>query len=237
MSIFSKEVRSHIEKHGKEIRVIQQRGFPFKLPPGIPLPSLSGPKQMLFKAQYKVNGVSLEEAREGLLFASYRKFMDMKMETFSRKSRTRHFKINPFAKKFEEVLGGPFGQVGLRIGRSMANGMVNRLGLVEWEVSEDPVENPDLVSIHVKVTSKYFRGHFKFRVHRVPDGVIIDDDWTIEGGGSVQADSLPMANLVLTTHPLGFEQIVERIVEEVLAARSEGRPYVGEIGPPSEEIA
>jgi hypothetical protein len=114
--------------------------------------------------------------------------------------------------------------------------MVNRLGLVEWEMSEEPATNPDVVSIHVKLTSKYFGGHFKFRIHRDPEGVILDDDWLPEGGGDVRTSSLPMANLVLTTHPLGFEQIAERVVEEILQARREGRPYVGEIGPPSEEI-
>ncbi len=119
----------------------------------------------------------------------------------------------------------------------MAAAMVAMLGLVEWHMSEEPVTNPDLVTIHVKVTSRFFRGVFKFRVHRQPDGVIVDDDWLPEGGGDVRTATLPMANLVLQTHPLGFEQIVERVVEEIVQARKQGRPYIGQIGAPSREIA
>jgi hypothetical protein len=118
----------------------------------------------------------------------------------------------------------------------MADLMVRMLGLVEWEMSEEPVTDPDLVTIHVKLTSDLFGGHFKFRMSRAPDGVIVDDDWRPEGGSDVRTGTIPMANLVLMTHPLGFEQIVERVVEEILQARSQGRPYVGQIGAPSVEV-
>jgi hypothetical protein len=136
----------------------------------------------------------------------------------------------------EEVLGGMFGALGVRTGHAVAASMVAMLGLVEWEMSEEPAAGPDLFTIHVKVTSRFFGGHFKFRIHRQPDGVILDDDWLPEGGGDVRTPTLPMAALVLETHPVGFEQIAERVVEEIVQARHAGRPYTGQIGPPSEEL-
>jgi hypothetical protein len=236
MSIFSSDVRSRIQPYGKVTREIQQRGIPFNVPLGLPIVNPFSRKHLLFKARYKISGVTLEDVREGIFFASFRRFMDIKMETYCRSTRTRHFRINPFTKKLEEILGPKFGKMGIRTGDAVADFMVNMLGLVEWEMSEDPGDNPDLVSIHVKLTSKYFGGYFKFRIHRQPDGVILDDDWLPEGGGDVWTSTLPMGNLVLTTHPLGFEQIAERIVEEILAANGAGKTYKGEIGPPSEEL-
>jgi hypothetical protein len=236
MVMISGAARSRIRKFGKDTRAIQQSGIPFNIPVGVPIANPFVRKQMLFRARYKVTGVTLEEVREGVLFANFRDFMDMKMETFSRTARTRHFKINPFKKKFEEVLGSKLGKAGTRAADAVADSMVAMLGLVEWEMSEEPITNPDLVTIHIKVTSRFFGGHFKFRISREPDGVIVDDEWRPEGGGDVRAGSVPMANLVLATHPLGFEQIVERAVEEILQAQNQGRPYVGQIGPPSEEL-
>jgi hypothetical protein len=236
MVMISSAARSRIRKFGKDTREIQQSGIPFNIPLGVPVANPFAEKQLLFKARYKLTGVTLEDVREGVMFGNYRDFMDMKMETFSRKARTRHFKINPFKKKMEEVLGGKFGRMGIRTGDAVDDFMVAMLGLVEWQMSEDPITNPDVVTIHVDVTSKLFRGHFKFRIHREPDGVILDDDWLPEGGGDVRTGTIPMANLVLTTHPLGFEQIAERVVEEILQAQNDGRPYVGQIGPPSEEL-
>lgn len=236
MVMISREARSRIQKYGKTVREIQQQGIPFNVPIGLPIVNPFVEKQMRFKAQYKLTGVSLEEVREGLMFGDYRSFMDMKMETFSREARTRHFKLNPFTKKMEEVLGGKFGRAGVRTGHAVAAFMVRMLGLVEWEMSEDPVTSPDLACIDVKVTSRFFRGHFKFRIHREPDGVILDDDWLPEGGGDVRTPAFPMAFLVLNTHPLGFDQIAERVVEEIVQTRNAGRPYSGQIGPPIEEL-
>jgi hypothetical protein len=65
--------------------------------------------------------------------------------------------------------------------------------------------------------------------------VIVDDDWLPEGGGEVRAGSLPMAWLVLETHPVGFEQIVENLADEVVRAQREGRPYIGELKEPTPE--
>ena len=236
MVMISDAARSRIQTVGKPLREIQQSGIPFNIPIGVPVANPFVRKQLLFRARYKVTGVTFEDVREGVMFASFRDFMDLKMETFSRKARTRHFKINPFKKKFEEVLGNKFGSPGVRTTDAVSEFMVRMLGLVEWRMSEEPVTDPDLVTVHVDLTSKYFGGHFKFRISRQPDGVIVDDDWRPEGGADVRAGSIPMANLVLATHPLGFEQIVERVVEEILQAEQQGGPYVGQIGPPSEEL-
>ena len=237
MVMISSEARSRIEKYGKATLKIRQKGIPFNVRLFEPIVNPFVEKRMLFKAQYKLAGISLEDVREGLLFGDFSSFMDMKLDEFSRKSRTRHFKINPFTKKLEEVWGGKFGSVGVRTGHKVASAMVKMLGLVEWHMSDETDDNPDLVSIRVKVTSRFFRGVFMFRAHRQPDGVLVDDDWLPEGGGDVRTPSLPMANLVLQTHPLGFEQIVERITEEILQANTQGRPYVGQMGPSSIEIA
>jgi len=237
MVMISSEARSMIQDYGKKILEIEQNGIPFNVRLFVPVINPFAEKKLLFKAQYKVTGVSLEEMREGLLFGNFTSFMDMKVDEYNRKNRTRHFIINPFTKKLEEVWGGKFGKAGIRAGDSVAAGMVAMLGLVEWHMREEPITSPDLVTTHVNVTSRFFRGVFKFRVHRQPDGVIVDDDWTHEGGGDVRTATFPMANLVLSTHPLGFEQIVERVTEEVVQAKHQGRPYVGQIGPPSKEIA
>lgn len=236
MVMISSEAQSRIQPVGEVIREIQQRGIPFNVPVGVPIVNPFAEKQLRFKARYKLTGVTLEEVREGIMFANYRGFMDMKMETFSRKARTRHFKINPFTKKMEEKLGGTFGQAGVLTGHAVAASIVAMLGPVEWRMSEDPATSPDLACIHVKAGSWFWGGHFKFRIHRQADGVILDDDWLPEGGGDVRTPTLPMASLVLLTHPLGFEQIAQQVVEEIIQARNAGRPYTGQIGPPSEEI-
>lgn len=236
MVMISSAARSRIQKFGTVTREIQQSGVPFNIPLGVPLANPFVRKQLLFRARYKLTGVTLEDVREALMFASYRDFMAMTMETFSREARTRHFKLNPFKKKLAEVLGSKFGKVGTRATDAVADFMVAMLGLVEWHMTEEPITNPDLVTVHVDVTNKLFNGHFKFRISREADGVIVDDDWRPEGGGDVRTGTIPMANLVLMTHPLGFEQIVERAVEEILKARDQGRPYVGQIEPFSEAL-
>lgn len=233
----SNEARSLIQDYGKKTLEIQQKGIPFNVRLFVPVVNPFSEKRLLFKAQYKVSGVTLEEMMEGIMFGNFSSFMDMKVDEYDRKKKTRHFIINPFTKKLEEVWGGALGQVGVRAGHSVAAGMVAMLGLVEWHMREEPAPGPDLAAIHVNVTSRFFRGVFMFRVHRQPDGVVVDDDWLPEGGGDVRTATLPMGTLVLSTHPLGFEQIVERVTEEIVEARHQGRPYVGQIGPPSKDVA
>ncbi len=233
MVMISSEARARIEPYGQTIRRVRQRGIPFDIPIGVPILNPFVRKQMRFKARYRLRGLRLEDVREGIMFGDFTSFMDMKLEEFSREKRTRHFKLNPFTKKMEEVLGGKLGRLGVRIGHNVAAFMVRMLGLVEWHVAEEPVTGPDLVTIHVDVNSRFFGGHFKFRIHREADGVIVDDDWLPEGGGEVIAASLPMSWLVLKTHPLGFEQIVERVTDEIVGAQKAGRPYTGELTVPT----
>ncbi len=236
MVMISSEAQSRIADYGTKTLEIQQKGIPFNVRLFVPIANPFAEKQMRFKAQYKVAGVDLEDMREGLMFGNFTSFMDMKLDEYSRKDRTRHFIINPFTKKLEEVWGGALGRAGVAAGHGVAAAMVKMLGLVEWHMSEKATGKQDLAVIHVKVTSRFFRGVFLFRVHRQSDGVIVDDDWLPEGGGDVRTATLPMANLVLSTHPLGFEQIVQRAVEEILQAKKQGRRYEGQIGPPSREI-
>ena len=236
MPAISSAARSRIQKLGRETRRIRQSGIPIDVPLGVPIANPFAEKQLLFKGSYRLSGITLEDVREGLLFASYRDFMDIKSESFSRRARTRELVFNPFKKKLEEVLGGIFGKLGIRVAGAVADFMVGLLGLIEWRLSEEPAPDPDAASIHVAVKSKLFGGHFRFRIHREPDGVVLDDDWLPEAGANLRAGSLAMANLVLGTHPLGFEQIAERVVEEILQAHAQGRPYAGEIGPPSVDL-
>ncbi len=232
MVMISSEARSRIQKYGKETLEIGQKGLP-NVHLFVPLVNPFSEKRLYFKAQYKITGVSLEEMVEGIMFGNFTSFMDMKLDEYSRKNKTRHFKINPFTKKLEEVWGGTLGKVGVSAGHTVAAGMVAALGLVEWHMRMEPPPNPDLAAIHVNVDSRFFRGVFMFRVHRQPDCVIVDDDWLPEGGGDVRTATLPMGNLVLSTHPLGFEQIVERVTDKIVQARHKGSTYVGQIGPPS----
>jgi hypothetical protein len=234
--MISAEARSRIHQFGETVCEIEQSGIPFNVRLSVPIANPLASKQLLFRARYRLTGVDMDDVCQGIMFGNFRSFMDMKMETYSRARRTRHFTINPFTIKMGEVGQRYLGQFGRRKGRALAAFMVARLGLVEWELSEEPRTNPDLVSIHIGLKSKYFGGHFKFRITRGRDGVIVDDDWRPEGGGDVKTGSLRMANLVLVTHPLGFEQITERVVEEIVQAEAQSRPYVGQIGPPSEEI-
>lgn len=237
MVTVSREARQRILDHGTPVCRIRQRGVPFDVPPWLPLVNPFVEKRLLFRAQYRLAGITLAEAREGLLFADYSRFMDMKLEEFSRSGRTRHFRMNPFTKKLGEVLGPVLGQAGVRAGAAVAAFMVRMLGLVEWEMAEEKQASPDAVVVRVKVTSRFFRGLFLFRMKRDGDDVIVDDDWLPEDGGDVRTPAFPMGVLVLNTHPLGFEQIAEQAVEEILRARGAGRPYVGEIGPPAREVA
>jgi hypothetical protein len=237
MVTVSREARQRIREHGTTVCRIRQRGVPVDVPLWLPLVNPLVEKQLLFRAQYRLMGITLAEAREGILFADYSRFMDMKLEEWSRANRTRHFRMNPFTKKLGEVLGPVFGASGVRAGAAVAAFMVRMLGLVEWEMAEDEAPSPDLAVVRVKVKSRFFKGRFVFRIERDGEDVIVDDNWLPEGGGDVRTPAFPMGVLVLNTHPLGFEQIAEETVEEILRARAAGRPYVGEIDPSAREVA
>jgi hypothetical protein len=232
----SDEARSRIRAHGQNLRKILQAGIPFKVGIGVPIANPFVEKRLLLKTQFKLAGVDLEDVCVGLMFADFRSFWDMKLDDFSRKSRTRHFKINPFTKLLEEQLGGLLGKAGIRMADGVAGFMVALLGLVEWEMRQEPTADPDHASIRIKVASRFFRGRIAFRIHREVDGVIVADDWLPEGGGDMRTATLPMANVVLMTHPLGFKQMVQRAVDEILRAKQQGVPYKGEVGPPSRDI-
>jgi hypothetical protein len=154
MVMISSEARARIEPYGETVRCIEQRGVPFNVAVGVPILNPFVDKLMRFKAQYRLKGISLEEAREGIMFGNFHGFMDAKLEEFDREKRTRHFKINPFTKKFEEILGGKLGGLGTHAGHSMAATMVWALGLVEWHMTEQPMTDPDLAVIDVRVTSR-----------------------------------------------------------------------------------
>src|SRR3990172_7885372 len=87
MVMISDAARSRIQTVGKTLREIQQSGIPFNIPIGVPVANPFVRKPLLFRARYKVTGVTFEDVREGVMFASFRDFMDLKMETFSRKAR------------------------------------------------------------------------------------------------------------------------------------------------------
>ena len=221
---------------GTEIRTIAQHMVPFNIPLGIPLVNPFSDKQMHFRKQFKVTGVTVDEAGTGVLFANYRDFMDIKWETYSRARRTRHLQFNPFTKKLEET-GRKLGEAGEAAGRGTATLMGASLGFITWKISIDPASTADSVSLHFQTTNYLFSGHFKINAKTAPggDGVILEDDWTPEGGADMRTSFLPMANLVLATHPLGFEQMAAEFVAEVQRARASGTKYIGEIGPPSIE--
>lgn len=227
-------IQCRVEEYGRGVRCIKQKHVPFNTPLGLPFANPFADKQMLFRRQYKLTGVDLEEAREGIMFGNYRHLMDIKKETYSRKQRKRYLIFNPFTKEMERM-GRRAGELGAKTGRGIAALMVKMLGLIEWEVSEDPSTSEDEATINIKVTNKLFFGCFKIRIRRTPDGVILEDDWCPEGGADMRTKTLAMANVVLATHPKGFEQIAAQVVEEIDRAKRKGRTYIGEIGPPSEE--
>jgi len=235
MVMISDEARSLVQPVGTTLRRIRQGGVPFDVPIWLPLINPFVDKQVLFKTEYKLKHVSVDEVLEGVMFGDFRSFLDLKMEEYNRAEKTRHFTENPFTKKFEETLGPLFGRAGLWVGRSVAAVIVWALGLVEWHMTAEPRTSPDLASVHVHVAAGCFRGCFKFRVQREPDGVMLTDDWLPEGGGEVRTPTFPMAVLILNTHPMGIQQIAERVADEIVQARHAGKPYAGQIGPPSVE--
>ena len=221
---------------GTEIKTIGQQMIPFNIPLFVPLVNPFSDKQLHFRAQFRVTGVTVDEAVNGILFANFHEFMDIKWENYSRERRTRHLEFNPFTKKLEE-LGRNVGDVGEALGRGTAAVMGGVLGLITWKISVDPSSTDDSVRLYVDTVSDLFGGHFFLNAVASPDGdgVILEDDWTPEGGADMRSNFLAMANLVLSTHPLGFEQIASNFVEEVKRSRAAGTAYVGEIGPPSVE--
>ncbi|HSL23770.1 MAG TPA: hypothetical protein VK886_19715 [Vicinamibacterales bacterium] len=218
--------------YGDESRWIGQDLVPFEVPLGVPFVNPFSDKQMQFRRQYKVTGMSLEEACTGILFGNYRPFMDIREETYSRSARTRKLTFNPFTREMEQYAGYA-GELGKLSARGMAGMMVAMLGMVTWDITEEPRADPNVVSFLFKTTNRLFSGHFRIRVLAVDDGVIVDDDWTTAGGSDMRTSFLPMANLVLLTHPLGFNHIVRQMVEELKRAHAAGVPYRGEIGAPS----
>lgn len=224
-----------MEDYGRPVRWIEQSMIPFQTPLLLPIVNPFAHKQMHFRRQYKVTGITVEEAGNGVLFGSYRSFMDVRCETYDRMRRTRELTFNPFTLEMERY-GRMAGDLGEATGRGMASMMVSMLGLITWKITEDAGASQDRVSLNFKTTNAMFGGHFKILARRAPDGVILEDDWRPEGGGDMRTSYLAMANLALTTHPRGFEQIAENVVGEVTRAREKGVPYAGEIGPPSIEL-
>jgi hypothetical protein len=224
-----------ISDYGTEIRWIGQDLIPLQTPLGVPIVNPFSQKQMQFFKQYKVTGVTLEEARNGVLFGSYRPFMEIPEETYSRKRHTRHLTFNPFFKEMSKY-GEYAGSIGVRSGQTVASMMVMMLGMITWDITEEPQTNPKTISFRYKTTNRMFGGHFRIRVHELPDGVVLEDDWTTAGGNTMLTSFLPMSNLVLFTHPKGFHQIATNFVDEVKRARAARQPYKGEIGSPSIEL-
>lgn len=224
-----------LSDYGVEARWIGQDLVPLEVPLGIPIVNPFSHKQMQFFKQYKVTGISLAEARTGILLSNYRPFMDIKEETYSAARGTRHLIFNPFVKEMEKY-GEYIGSLGASSGGTVASMMGMMLGLITWDITEEPRTNPNTVSFEFKTTSRLFWGRFKIRAHQLDDGVLLEDDWTTRGGSDMRTSFLPMANLVLMTHPKGFEQIAAQLVDEIKRARAAGMPYRGEIGAPSVEL-
>jgi hypothetical protein len=221
-----------ITEVGDTIRAIGQRLVPFDIPLGVPLVNPLSHKQLRFRKEYKLSGVTVDEAVTGVLFADYRPFMDVREETYSRRRRTRRLVFNPFTRELEQV-GGQAGQTGEKAGRETARLMGATLGLITWEITVDHGASAERVGIRFGTSANLFAGHFKINVKTTGGGVILEDDWTPEGGADMRTHFLMMANLVLLTHPKGFEQIADAVVTEIRRARAAGVPYSGEIGAPS----
>ena len=220
---------------GDDVLWIGQSGIPFHTPLGVPLVNPFAEKQMQFLKRYRVTGVTLDEASTGILFGNYRPFMDVKEETYDRTRRTRHLTFNPFTREMEKY-GGYAGEVGVMVGQATAYMMQTALGTITWDIREEPGSPAGVASFEYRTTSRFFRGMFRIRAKTTEGGVVLEDDWTTDGGSDMRTSFLPMANLVLMTHPLGFEQIAQEFVEEVRRARAANAAYTGEIGAPSVEL-
>src|SRR5262249_14851190 len=155
-------------------------------------------------------------------------------EAYDRTRRTRHLVFNPFTREME-AYGGAIGSLGVASGQAVASVMQAALGTITWDIAERPSGESGVAAIEFKTASRFFCGHFWIRARDVDGGVILEDAWTVAGGSDMRTAYMPMANLVLMTHPKGFAQIAEQFVEEVRRARAGDVEYVGEIGPPSVE--
>jgi len=108
---------------GTEARWIGQDLVPLEVPLGVPIVNPFSHKQMQFFKQYKVTGISLDEARTGILLSNYRPFMDIKEETYSGTRGTRHLIFNPFVREMEKY-GESIGSLGVASGRTVYPGVV-----------------------------------------------------------------------------------------------------------------
>jgi len=224
-----------LSDYGTEDRWIGQDLIPLETPLGVPVVNPFSHKQMQFFKQYKVTGISFEEARTGVLFSNYRPFMDIREETYSRSRRTRRLVFNPFVRELEQY-GESVGSLGVMSGQSVGTMMGMMLGLITWDIAEERRTDPNVASFEFRTSNRLFSGRFRIRVRAVDDSVVLEDDWTTRGGSDMRTSFLPMANLVLLTHPKGFEHIAAQLVDEVKRARAAGVPYSGEIGAPSVEL-
>jgi uncharacterized membrane protein YgdD (TMEM256/DUF423 family) len=218
---------------GDTIRSIGQELVPFDIPLGVPLVNPLSQKQLRFRKEYEITGVTVDEAVTGVLFGNYRPFMDVQEERYSRRHRTRHLIFNPFTRELEQIGRQTTGEIGEKAGRGAATLMGAALGLIEWTISVNEGSTAERVGIRFGTKAALFSGHFYINAKATDRGVILEDDWTPEGGANMRTGFLMMANLVLLTHPKGFEQIADAFVTEVTRARTSGAPYTGEIGPPS----
>jgi hypothetical protein len=224
-----------MEDYGSHVRWIAQRLIPSQTPLLLRIVNVFSYEQLHFPRHYKVTGITVEGAGNGVLFGNYGSFIDVRCETCDRVRRTHELTFNPFTVEMQRY-GRMAGDPDEATGRVMASAMVSMLGLITWRISEDPGATADVVSLNFNTTNELFGGDFKLLARNAPGGVILEDDRRREGGGDVRTNYLAMANLALTTHPRGFEQIAEKVVEEVTRARAKGVPYTGEIGPPSIEL-
>lgn len=218
---------------GTEVRGITQELIPFNVPLGFPIVNPLSRKQLQFRKEYKITGITIQEAVNGVLFGNYRSFMDVKTETYSRARGTRRLVFNPFTRELEQVGRRFTGDAGASAGRGTAALMVAALGVIEWRISIYPGANSTRVALRFDTKANLFGGHFYIIAKAAQDGVVLEDDWTTAGGADMKTSYMMMANLVLLTHPKGFEQIAGEIVVEAKRARAAGMPYVGEIGAPS----
>jgi hypothetical protein len=207
--------------------------IPFNVPVGLPLVNPLSKKQLQFRKEYKITGITLQEAVNGVMYGNYRSFMDIKTETYSRERGRRHLIFNPFTRELEHVGRTMTGDIGASAGRGTAALMVAALGPVEWHMSIYPGATDTRVTMRFDTHANLFGGHFYIIAKAAADGVVLEDDWTTAGGADMKTSYMPMANLVLLTHPKGFEQIAGELVVEAKRARAAGMLYSGEIGTPS----
>ena len=215
-----------------DFRGIEQALVPFRVPLGLPFVNPFAEKQMQFYAEYKITGITVDEAVTGILFGNFRPFTEVKQERYNRRARTRTLTFNPFTRQME-VTAGALGDMAVAAGHQTGEAMGGALGLIDWKYWVDAASTPDRMIVQVQTHTWLFGGRFRFVVKAAADGVILADDWTTANGNDMRSNWMMMANLALMTHPMGFHHIAQNIVDEVRRARAAGVPYVGEIGSPS----